>query len=411
MRVGIIGGSIAGLCAAHELLKVGADVHVFERSTGALEDRGAGIGLDPSTLNYLIENDALDGYLMKDTHTVLGGDDQMLWRVPGEFASTCWDLLYAGLRRQVPDERYTSGANLEQLELSSRSVTATFTGRGRHEFDLVVCADGADSQGRQLLFPDAQPQFAGYVAVRGLVEESALGGLTANDVWPIYEEALIRYLVPKSHVIMYMVPGRDIQNEGLKPGSRRLNWVWYVNVPEQELASLTTDREGNSRRLSMPPGMMSDTNRASLLSLAEDLFPGTFLEVIKATPAMFQQTIYSCMPPAISSGRVCLVGDAAHLCRPHVGSGSSLAIADGVALAQAVEKHGDRVETALSDWGKERYPAVSAMVELSRHLGEGHQVRPHDWGAMSREQFEQWWAGMMQGKWVYFDARSDTSYR
>ena len=44
LRVGIVGGSVAGSITAAELVRLGADVAVFERSRH-IEDRGAGIGL------------------------------------------------------------------------------------------------------------------------------------------------------------------------------------------------------------------------------------------------------------------------------------------------------------------------------------------------------------------------------
>jgi 2-polyprenyl-6-methoxyphenol hydroxylase-like FAD-dependent oxidoreductase len=44
VRVGIIGGSVAGCAAAALLHRAGHDVIVFERSESGLVSRGAGIG-------------------------------------------------------------------------------------------------------------------------------------------------------------------------------------------------------------------------------------------------------------------------------------------------------------------------------------------------------------------------------
>ena len=51
-RVAIMGGSIGGLTAALVLRDLGCEVDVYERSTTALEARGAGIGLHPMTIRY-----------------------------------------------------------------------------------------------------------------------------------------------------------------------------------------------------------------------------------------------------------------------------------------------------------------------------------------------------------------------
>ena len=60
LRIGIVGGSIAGCSAAILLGRAGHDVTVFERSTGALVGRGGGIATTPPVLNGLIEQDFLD---------------------------------------------------------------------------------------------------------------------------------------------------------------------------------------------------------------------------------------------------------------------------------------------------------------------------------------------------------------
>ncbi|MFT9480683.1 FAD-dependent oxidoreductase [Streptomyces sp. Mo3] len=45
----VIGGSVGGLAAAHELRAVGAEVAVYERSVGKTSARGAGIVMQPET--------------------------------------------------------------------------------------------------------------------------------------------------------------------------------------------------------------------------------------------------------------------------------------------------------------------------------------------------------------------------
>ena len=60
MNVGIVGGSLAGCAAAIAMRRAGCDVTVFERSRGALEDRGAGIGIPLALLRALVERDFVD---------------------------------------------------------------------------------------------------------------------------------------------------------------------------------------------------------------------------------------------------------------------------------------------------------------------------------------------------------------
>jgi 2,6-dihydroxypyridine 3-monooxygenase len=51
----VMGGSLGGLTAALVLRDAGCDVRVFERSTSALQARGAGIATLDATLRYLTE--------------------------------------------------------------------------------------------------------------------------------------------------------------------------------------------------------------------------------------------------------------------------------------------------------------------------------------------------------------------
>ena len=54
LKVGIIGGSIAGCTTAIELSRVGCEVTLFERTGDELKDRGAGIGVPPSIIDTFI---------------------------------------------------------------------------------------------------------------------------------------------------------------------------------------------------------------------------------------------------------------------------------------------------------------------------------------------------------------------
>ncbi len=70
-----------------------------------------------------------------------------------------------------------------------------------------------------------EPQYAGYVGYRGLVDKSDLDAKTAA----ILTERFVFYQFLNSHILQYVIPGED---EFLVPGEQRFNWVWYVNYDE-----------------------------------------------------------------------------------------------------------------------------------------------------------------------------------
>ncbi|MER6610657.1 hypothetical protein ABT282_33320 [Streptomyces sp. NPDC000927] len=65
VRVGVVGGSIAGCAMAIAGARAGADVTVHERSGGALQDRGFGTVVPPSLHRDLVTG----GYLGTDMPT------------------------------------------------------------------------------------------------------------------------------------------------------------------------------------------------------------------------------------------------------------------------------------------------------------------------------------------------------
>ena len=71
LQIAVVGGSIAGCCAAVELTRAGHHAEIFERSGGALVGQGAGIGVlaDSGGLANIgcyvpVRSDALAGLLI-----------------------------------------------------------------------------------------------------------------------------------------------------------------------------------------------------------------------------------------------------------------------------------------------------------------------------------------------------------
>ncbi len=117
---------------------------------------------------------------------------------------------------------------------------------------------------RQQLLPGIAPEYAGYVAWRGVVAENALpAALRAT-----FAGKFTFYQMPRSHILCYAIPGAD---GSIAEGRRRLNWVWYWNYREaDELAALLTDRTGRKRRTSVPPGMVSPEHWQNQMDPARD---------------------------------------------------------------------------------------------------------------------------------------------
>jgi 2-polyprenyl-6-methoxyphenol hydroxylase-like FAD-dependent oxidoreductase len=403
-RVGIAGASIAGLSAARELRKLGAEVTVVERSAHPLAGRGAGISMDPVAHAWLQAEGVVDDYLPIRRRVALGRGDRQLWTQPLQSYATTWDALHRALADAVPAACLRPGEAMVGLTTGTRGADVALS-TGRHlACELLLCADGIGSRGRELLFPDMALPYAGYVIVRGVLDEAALEATAARALRPLYDEGtMLYYLAPQAHGIAYLVPGAG--EAPTEPGRRQVNWGWYVNVPADELDDFLTDRDGVRHPLSVPPGRMAEERRARLLDLARSLFPASFHELVAATPQPFEQAIFSYMVPRMVAGRVALLGDAAHLARPHVGSGALMALQDARCLRESLEATGGDIDAALAAFEGQRLPACGATVAVGDRLGIAHQGRLHDWERFTPADFDAWWAAVVKGEQLYFDRR------
>jgi 2,6-dihydroxypyridine 3-monooxygenase len=81
--------------------------------------------------------------------------------------------------------------------------------------------------------------------------------------------------------------------------------------------------------------------------------PGVFRQLIIATNDPFIQTIYDLSVSQMAFGRVCILGDAAFVPRPHTAASTSKAATNAIALANSIanSSNGD-VVGALKKWEK-----------------------------------------------------------
>ena len=97
-----------------------------------------------------------------------------------------------------------------------------------------------------------------------------------------------------------------------------------------------TDCAGTLHEVSVPPGAVRDEHVAEMRATARARLPGVIADVVTAVEQPFLQVVFDVEVPRMAFGRVCLVGDAAWVVRPHAAAGTAKAAADGWALADAL---------------------------------------------------------------------------
>ncbi len=368
LSIAIAGGSIGGLTAGVLLHELGHDVHIYERSHAALESRGAGIVVLPMTERYFTERG--------------GEDDRVSLELPwwkyvdaagielsadlDHFRFSSWNTVYRALLEAFPADRYHLGNELTGFEQTATGVTIGFAEGTTTEAELLVCADGVSSTARRILLPQVDPAYAGYVAWRGTAAESGLSSPAVSDL----ADSMLYQVLKPGHILVYAIPGVD---GSIQPGRRLQNFVWYRNYPAGgPLEELMTDRHGEARTSSVPPGFVQDQHLAEMKAAAAGLAP-TIREVVLASPEPFVQVIFDLEVSQMAFGRVCIMGDAAFSARPHVAAGTAKAAADAWALRDALRDRGDNLAAALEEWQRSQLTLGRSVVERSRAMGQRSQ--------------------------------------
>ncbi len=368
MEIAVVGGSLGGLTAACLLADDGHDVTIYERSPSQLEERGAGIGLLPMTARYLRERagvDAADIAVPTSWIRTLRRDGSVEHEARHHYEFSSWNTVYREMLRCFDADRYLLGHELVSID---PAVPRLGFANGLYvEPQLAVCADGVRSSAREVLLPGAAPQYAGYVAWRGVVPETELTPATRD----VLDDAIIYYVYANSHILVYPIPGLD---GSVEPGGRLINIVWYRNYQAgDDLEHLLVDRNGVRRDVSVPPGALSDDHVAEARAVATARLPTCLAEVVNAIDQLFVQVVFDMEIDRMVDGRTALIGDAAFAVRPHAAAGTAKAAADAWTLHEAIAEGDDDVEAALAAWEPAQLELGRSLLERTRSIGRRSQ--------------------------------------
>jgi 2-polyprenyl-6-methoxyphenol hydroxylase-like FAD-dependent oxidoreductase len=339
-------------------------VQVYERVSGPMETRGAGIVVQGELIHLLRTHRA---GTLPTTHCTVrrylspeGGEGEVQ-RGPQDFTS--WEAIYRTLVAAFPSDRYHRGATLTDFANGEGVVEAHIEGHGLVEADVLVAADGAQSPTRRRFLPDLSSTYAGYVAWRGTLDEAD----APPDLVRFFDDAFT-FCEARSagHILVYFIPGDGADTT---TGKRRLNWVWYVGVGKADLPRILVDRDGHQHHGSLPFGGTPDSAISGLRDLARREVHPMLAALVAATPQPFLQTIVDVVPTRTVFGRVCLLGDAAFVVRPHTAGATAKAARDAATLARALKRAGRNVDAGLSGFEEMQIEFGRGLVVYGVALG------------------------------------------
>jgi 2-polyprenyl-6-methoxyphenol hydroxylase-like FAD-dependent oxidoreductase len=255
--------------------------------------------------------------------------------------------LYAALAGALPAGVLSAGAEVVGTRAGTDRVHVVYRTGGREvtvDADLVVGADGLRSRTRAEHWPAYPgPAYAGYTSWRGVTTPAGpVDG--SGETW-----------------------GRGSRFGIVPLGDGRVYWFATATARATERAGSadgsTDERAGLLRRFAdwhAPiPELIAGTDPAQILH--HDTYE-------LRTPL-----------PGYVTGRVALVGDAAHAMTPDLGQGACMAIEDAVTLAAALA--GDAaVPDALRRYDGVRRPRTQSVVRASHRMGRFGQAH----GPLSR---------------------------
>jgi 2-polyprenyl-6-methoxyphenol hydroxylase-like FAD-dependent oxidoreductase len=340
----VVGCGLAGMTLATALAKAGLAVDAVE-----LQPRwnvlGVGISVQGPTLRALrtiglIERCVAEGFgysrvvnCDRDGNPV--GVNE-LPRLLGPGYPSCVGMMRPVLHEILAEAMAAAGVpvrfgtTVAELRQVDDGVEVTFNDGREARYDLVVGADGAGSKLRERLFgPGAEPAYTGQAVWRAMVPR------------PAEVDCRQAYFGPRNKA-------------GFNPVSQAEMYVYLVENVRGD------------------PRLAPERWPAVMRELLADF--GGHIGAVRDTITDPRRIVYrpvgsGLLPAPWYSGRVLLIGDAAHTAAPHLASGAGIAIEDAIVLAELVRAGGPAAEL-LASFMARRWERCRLVVENSHQLGE-----------------------------------------
>jgi salicylate hydroxylase len=369
LRIAIVGGGIGGLAAARFLHRAGLAATVYEQAA-ELREAGAGIVVAPNMVRALQTiglADALPGFAVRleAAWEFRRWDDGRVLSVQpmGEecerlYGAHCYvahraDLL-ALLQHAALPPALRLDHRLVEVRQDADEVVLRFASRAgavtEVVADVAIGADGIHSALRSAVAPEVAARFSGLCAFRCLVPAERAPDIALRPVQSLW-------LGPGHHFVHYPISaGRLVNVVAFAPAG---DWRTESWTADGDVADLAAEYAGWDPRVR---------------------------QLIASATTTKRWAIYDRDPLARwTSGRIALLGDAAHAMLPFFAQGAAQALEDAVVLAGCLRDAAPATAAAaLARYAALRQPRAHQVQLLSRgrevqnHLSDGPEQTARD---------------------------------
>ena len=344
----IVGGGIAGLCAAISLRLTGWHVQVFEQAP-EITEIGAGLQISPNGVKILEHIGVMEGLksVLFEPEAIeirMGVSGRPILHLPMKGpAAERWGARYIQVHRAdlisalsarldaLQHGAVQTGCPVRSYAPCKDGAEVTLIDGQRVQADLVIGADGIHSNLRhQMLGPDA-PRFTGNYAWRALVPAAQLGDLAPPPSGCIWAG-------PKKHAVTTYVRGGTVVN--------------FVGIVEQ-----TTWREESWSRTGDRQEALTDFGG----------WAPPVSKILQRAEVLHKWALFDRAPlPKWQDGHVVLLGDAAHPMLPSMAQGAVQSLEDAYHLARTLgAAEGPAIATACAQHYAERIARTSRVQRVS----------------------------------------------
>jgi 2-polyprenyl-6-methoxyphenol hydroxylase-like FAD-dependent oxidoreductase len=343
-KVGIVGGGTTGLYLSILLENAGFEVSLFERAPQARVE-GCGILLISNGLEALAfhSRELCDEVIQAGVKVRAYEFRNLLGNLVSSESAEDTEIKYGfpsltihrehitqALLSRVPSKCLHFDHYLDSIESTDDKVVAKFRNGTQWEGDLLVGADGLNSQVRNFVAPGIKLSYLGDIVWRGI--------LPSTEV------------CPDNYFIVY-IRARGVYANTFDIGNGRLHWGFFIEYQQPE------DEKG----ILVP-------KNCEIPSTELQKLPEAMRHTIEITPSENIVTRYSYdidPLPQIVSGNIVLLGDAAHAKSPARAQGMSSGLQDAVLLSKYLQSSAT-IQQALAGYQQERLPIVHELQLTSR---------------------------------------------